>query len=257
MSDLAVFATRLDGWKIFALASVGVLAFAVLFPTRLPSPLERHEQEMEAKLEEAWRERHPGAPLPDACEHDQVRAGWLDVDDAPGPELVIASDRLGIAVFTEVGGLLAMADPRGCRSTPANWWFNDALGNNDRLHGIVLREEVRGCRSSTWVTLLHRRGDTLDELARYREQDSDQCRWNGTSGYSVTRRVKDVSVSGTSLRGFAVKLRVWERCSGGSREECETDKAVEYDCAFRGAWVSPSCLPLVGDRPRKGPLVEP
>ncbi len=252
-----MFATRFSAWKIVALASVAVLGVAAVYPAKSSDAWDLHLAEMEAKLETAWQSRHPGPPLPDACEHDAVHAGSLDVDDSPGAELVIASDRLGMAMFAADGELLAFADPNGCRETPVNWWFNDHFGDG-RFNGIVLREETatgeHGCRSSTWVTLLHRRGDTLVELTRYRDQDTDQCRWNGSTGYSVSRSVKKASLGGTSMRGFAVRLRVWEWCSGGSREECESDEPVEYDCTLRGNWVSPNCLPLVGGRPRIGPL---
>lgn len=228
-----MLAARLD-WKIFALCWVGILAIAAVLAPDPPSGWDLYIAEMEVKLEHAWHARHPGPPLPDACEYDEVRAGTDDVDPSPGNELVIMSDRLGIAVFAETGELLAMADPKGCRSAPANWWFNTNLQGDDRYRGIVVREETRGCRSATWVTLIEREGDTLVTHARYRDQDTDQCAWIAGTGPSVSRWVTHAT---PTPRG--VTLRVEERG--------EDAKLIIRTCSITGRWVSGECRFLVED----------
>ena len=147
---------------------------------------------------------------------------------------MIASHRLGIAMFAETGELLAMAAPEGCPSAPTNWWFNTALQGDDRYPGIVLREETRGCRSATWVTLIRRQGDELGSLARYRDQDTDQCQWIAGTGPSVSRWVTHAT---PTPRG--VTLRVEER--GDSAE------VIVRTCSVSGPWVSGECRFLVDD----------
>jgi len=243
-------------WKIFAVASVTVLGVAALYP-RGTNDFDEYQADLEARLEAAWKTRHPGPPLPDACEHDEIRAGEMEIDESPGRELVIASERLGIAMFAESGELLAMADPKGCRPEKTNWWFNDHLTGASQFRGVVLREDYGGCRSGTWVTVLDRVGDELEQVARYRERDVDQCRWDGQSGTTVGREVFDVDVLRDGYGFPRLSIHVKERCSG---PDCEYPGTVRYECSFgsrkwRG-WYEPKCLPLVSDQPRTVPLVD-
>jgi hypothetical protein len=241
-----MWAARTSGWKLLAIGSVATLGIAVWMSP--PEGRTAHELEMQAKLEAAWHQRHPGPPLPPECDaDDNLGSGELEIDDSPGRELIIASDRLGIAMYAESGELLAFADPRGCRDVEAYRWFNDELLGGQRYPGIVLREDSRGgCRSTGWVRLYRRQGDTLVATPPFRERDFDQCKWDGTHGTEVRRQVERIE---TYQHG--VKLVFTERCTsdvGGCEHEGVTrrvdDCTIVNTGPFRG-FHAPSCRPIL------------
>lgn len=221
-------------WKLFAFVTVSTLVVVVV-TRRAPEPWDAHLAAMEAKLEAAWHARHPGPPLPEACERDEVHAGELEIDASPGHELVIGSDRLGIAMFAASNELLAFHDPTGYRDG-RNWWFNQVLQGGDDFGGLVIREEVatgkHRCRSTRWAELLRRRGDTLVSIARYREDDADQCAWSANTGPSVFRLVTHAEPNPNG-----VSLRVVTRGKG--------DEVITQNCFVGGGWVSGECRFLV------------
>lgn len=235
MSDLTVFAVP-SHWKLAAFAAFATLGIAVLYHrSRALDPWEQHLAAMERKLEAAWHQRHPGPPLPEACDFDEVHAGALELDPSPGAELVIANDRLGIAVLSEAGALLAFRDSAGCRTRDDHWWFNTVLSGRTDVAGIVMREETASgaqrCRTTTWATVLVRQGDTLVEHARYREHDTDQCAWIANGSPSISH-----SVSHARMTPRGVELEI-ERFTNGESKRIQ--------CATSGHWITGGCGFLV------------
>lgn len=153
-------------WKALGVGAVtlGVNVVAVVCECE-PTP---REQDV-VMLEDAWRTHHPGKELPAPCRVDQMDSMYLEVDPSPGDEIVIASDRLGIAMFSNEGDLLAFRESDGCRDDKL-WRIDNALrGSSEhvRFDGLAFRPfHMMICAKTT---LLVRDGDALVPLVRYYE----------------------------------------------------------------------------------------
>lgn len=192
--------------KVFALSTVALLAIVVLRSGRV----DPHRD----LLERAWHERHPGPPLPTECS-DDLKIRYLEIDPSPGFELVIASDRLGLAMFSATGELLAFRDSDGCRGP---WTLGNQLGPTTWFdEGVVIREPAP-C-DATRFTMLRREGDSFVTHARFR-----------------TRSCGD----GRSLVVHAIEP-TW---LGVDLQVVEHDTRIR--CSMARGWIQGECGSLVG-----------
>lgn len=203
------------GKAMVGLVALAGLATALIFicePAHVP-PWDR--------LEDAWRTHHPGAELPAACETDQFQDLTGDMDPTPGEELLVASDRLGIALFDEDNDLLAYREPVGCRGD--SWSVGDMSRVLDStVTGLVTIESHRaGCRRFDWATLLRREGEALVAQASYRYYDYDGC-----NGKDITRWTRAAELI---PGGVIVRVDVYDQPT----RECKVvGDTTSPDCAF-------------------------
>lgn len=183
-------------------------------------------------LETAWQDRHPDAPTPPPCADDQINRNLVEIDPSPGYEVVVASKRFGIALFTASGELLATRDPLGC-NLRGHWWINDQLFTNGlrmiQFDGLVLSEYLssENCNSKSWLTLMRREGDALVDVIRFRNSMLTGCSEPGT-----VKPFFHVHTTQPAPTGVAVQVDRYanERLTS---QECWLERGhVSADCAF-------------------------
>lgn len=189
--------------KLFALSALALLAIVVLRSGRV----DPHRD----LLERAWHERHPGPPLPTDCD-DDLKIAYLEIDPSPGFELVIESDRLGLAMFSATGELLAFRDSAGCRE---RWTLGNQLGPTTWFAEGVVITEPASC-GATRLTMLRREGDSFVTHARFK-----------------TRSCDSLEVRAIKPTWLGVELQV------------EIDRTTRT-CTMARGWITGECAELTG-----------